>query len=313
VGKGTTVKGTKNRKKNQDCNMFWEVEDPKTNEKFMLMEVYNNEDQINNYTKCSLDKVKDVLKVADYRPVYYVKKDGQVAFTQPKGKGSVRIPGLNYMSQIILKHYGDNKVKNARIVFKNGDKLDNRTENLIIKNPNSKTTEKVAKVVVKVAETKADEVKTKNFPKELENIIDELPPYVLYCNDKSRNSKYFRIEKNPNFVDKEGKYRRWKSTEKKSVSVPDKYKETIKILNYVNEHHDLPSQEKTLPKYVSKKYNTKRKCDCFIFYILIIVDGKKKHLTLTYKITDPDNEIEEYDVFRFKVRTRHKVELEPLC
>ncbi len=37
LAKGTSVKGTKNRKKNQECNMFWEVEDPKTGDKFILL------------------------------------------------------------------------------------------------------------------------------------------------------------------------------------------------------------------------------------------------------------------------------------
>ena len=46
---------------------------------------------------------------------------------------------------------------------------------------------------------------------------------------------------------------------------------------------------------------------------IIMKDGKKKHITLTYKLTDKFNEIEDYDVFRFKVRTKHKIELDPLC
>lgn len=315
LAKGTPVKGTKNRKKNQDCNMFWEVEDSKTGDKFILMEVFNTKEQKNNYAKISIDKLKTVLKIGDYRPVYYVKQDGQIAFTQPKGKGKTRINGLNYMSQVILQHYGDNKVPNSKIIFINNYRLDNRTDNLEIKNPVKKITQNTMKISSKSDKSvTVDTNEGKNFPKELGGIVDVLPPYVLYCEDKTRKSKFFRIEKNPNFVDSDGKFRRWKSQEKKDISVLDKYKQTMETLKYIEIHKDLPKIEHKYPKYVSKKYNKGRKHYYFRYDKSFKIEGskKRKRISIDFKISDIDNETGEYDIFRSKLKNKYSIDLPPL-
>ncbi len=145
VAKGTPVISTKGRKKKQACNMFWEVIDKETGDKHMLMEVFNNSESRNDYVKFSVDKIKTVLKVRDYRPVYYINPSGQVAFNQPKGKGKTKIAGLQYMSEVVMEYYGDKKIPQSRIEFINNNRLDVRTENLKIRYPAKYLREQKAK------------------------------------------------------------------------------------------------------------------------------------------------------------------------
>jgi hypothetical protein len=162
-----------------------------------------------------------------------------------------KINKMHYIHQIITDCYGNGKgTNNISVDHIDRDPLNNTLENVRIATREQQEANKKGSLPNTRRERQSN---ARTLPDGITQ--DMMPKYVTYNeniydkeNEKMRN--YFRIEWHPNYAPKV-----WESSKSMKISIQDKLKETLRVLENLNNGiiPVLPSEEreKQIPKYVS--------------------------------------------------------------
>lgn len=270
-------------------NMYWEVEDNKTNEKYYMMSCRNSDKEV-TYFKTDKHSIVKVLELNYKRPTWHIGQNGYV-------KSTYRDDNYNkreiYLHQYITGHYGNGQGQDS-VDHINRNKLDNRIENLriISQSEQNKNTGK-----------RARKYNAKDLPDGITH--DMLPKYVVYYNECYNKEKdlyrdFFKIEKHPNQEGKE-----FCSSKSTKISIQDKLTEIIEMLNRIENNEEIIKvTDKTTYNLAKGTYIKDNKDGSQHLILDLRQDGERYNLKMKCKknLSMADN----YKLFEEKINDKYE-------
>jgi hypothetical protein len=285
-----------------------------TNDGTYLMYCEGKENENNNVPivklcKKSYDIIKKYEKDNKFILTFYKNTEGYI----------IQHHKNRYMHQIIMNFYGNGKgTTNMSVDHINNDKLNNTYDNLRIatqkeqrknticdKEEKKKQRPKTAMALPYVNisndsdsddDSDSDNDSNNNSNNDSNNKkVLPLRQHTTY-NKTEAGVSYYRIEKSHPDLTK-----CWNSNKRKGSSLGEKLKEVYEQLDYLKIHHKLKPRKK-IPMPPSLGITMKTRKSGNVFYSLkfdkrIIVDGKRKALTLEHELDPPpeDKDRESYN------------------
>jgi hypothetical protein len=218
-------------------NPVWVVQE--NGKEYYLM--FCEKDTICKLCKDSFEKIQSFEESINDKLTWYLQTNGYIAAHLQENKK------ILYIHQVIANCHGNGKgTTSLSVDHIDRDPLNNTMENLRVATNEEQQNNKKG---VLEGTKRARQSNARELPEGITQ--DMLPKYVTYNVNKYKTKEgekkrdYFRIECHP-------KLRTWESTKSNSVSIQDKLKETIQVLE--NLDRDIMPEKKNdinLPKYVS--------------------------------------------------------------
>lgn len=216
------LKQTKGRYTGQTRNEYCLVQNIETNDECYMMRLFKGE----AYTIFSKESLPIILKS---KITWHLFKNGYVGYTFYIEKHKQK---ALYMHQVLMNYYG-NKDKSINIDHINGDKLDNRMENLRIVEQSTQIRNR--------GKRNRQSSAIHEYPDEITH--DMLPTHVYYslearpCIDNpDRFRDFFRISGHP-IINENGKYK--SSSKAFSTPILDKLQQVTNLLLETDEYIKL--------------------------------------------------------------------------